>query len=240
MPDFSDQAVLDAWGANAAPWTDAVRAKKIASRKLVTDAAVIDALVQRNPRSLLDIGCGEGWLARVLSARGIDCLGIDAVPALVDAARVTGSSNHCVFQCLSYNELAAGALEKTFDVAVCNFSLIGETVTGAVIAAVPGLLNPGGALVIQTLHPVFSCGDATYADGWREGSWAGIDGDFAAPAPWYFRTLQNWIDLIVRRGLRVVRLIEPLHPDTGTPASIIFVCMANDSALDSALNGDVR
>lgn len=224
MPDFSDKAVLDAWNANASPWTDAVRGKKIASRKLVTDAAVVDAILQRQPRNLLDIGCGEGWLTRELSAHGIDCMGIDAVPALIETAGAAGGN----FQCVSYNELAAGAISRLFDVAVCNFSLIGAAATDAVFTAASRLLNRGGALIIQTLHPVTSCGDARYIDGWREGSWAGIEGNFAAAAPWYFRTLQSWVDLIVNNDLVVERMIEPLHPDTCKPASIVFVCTVNE------------
>jgi 2-polyprenyl-3-methyl-5-hydroxy-6-metoxy-1,4-benzoquinol methylase len=223
---FSDQAILDAWHANADPWTDAVRHKKIASRKLVTDAAIIDAIVGCRPRSLLDIGCGEGWLVRELSRRGIDCLGVDAVPALVDAARIAGGN----FQALSYADIAAGAISKRFDIAACNFSLIGDAATEALIATAPRLLNPGGALIIQTLHPVSGCGDAPYVDGWREGSWVGIEGDFAAPAPWFFRTLQGWVDLIRRSGLVIERLVEPLHPNTGKPASIIFACAVNGAA----------
>lgn len=224
MPDFSDKAVLDAWNANASPWADAVRGKKIASRKLVTDAAVVDAIVRQRPRSLLDVGCGEGWLVRELSTRGIDCVGIDAVPVLIEAARTAGGNFHCI----SYNELASGAISKLFDVAVCNFSLIGDTATDAVFMAIRHLLNRGGTLIIQTLHPVTSCGEESYVDGWREGSWAGIEGDFATPAPWYFRTLQSWIDLIVDNGLVVERMIEPLHPDTGKPASVIFVCTVGE------------
>lgn len=220
MKDFSDQSVLEAWHANAAPWTEAVRGRKIASRKLVTDTAIVTAVMQRQPRSVLDIGCGEGWLARELVRLGVDCLGIDAVPALVDSARSAGGR----FQCLSYEQLADGALTATFDVAVCNFSLIGDAATEAVVASTSRLLNRDGALVIQTLHPVLACGDAPYVDGWREGSWAGIGGDFGATAPWYFRTLQSWLVLFARCGFDVRQMIEPLHPETGKPASVIFVC----------------
>jgi len=226
MAEFSDSTVLDAWHANATPWIDAVRGHKIASRKLVTDAAIIDVLVKRQPRSVLDIGCGEGWLARELASRNIDCLGIDAVPELISRAGEAGGR----FQCVSYEVLATAVVAETFDIAVCNFSLIGEAATELVIASVLHLLNAGGALVIQTLHPVISCGDAPYVDGWREGSWAGIDGDFAAPAPWYFRTLESWSELFARCGWVMLNVMEPLHPDTGKPASVIFVCAAAEAA----------
>jgi SAM-dependent methyltransferase len=38
---------------------------------------------------VLDIGCGSGVLARVLTDAGYDVLGIDASPAMIDLARVT-------------------------------------------------------------------------------------------------------------------------------------------------------
>ncbi|MEW5305968.1 MAG: hypothetical protein WDW36_008476 [Sanguina aurantia] len=82
-----DSEIIDAWHANAAPWTVAVRAGDIASRRLVTDAAIIDAVLARAPRTVLDVGCGEGWLARALACRDIDVTGIDVVQALIDQAR---------------------------------------------------------------------------------------------------------------------------------------------------------
>lgn len=60
-------------------------------------------------------------------------------------------------------------------------------------------------------------------DGWREGSWAGCGDDFGAPAPWYFRTLENWRYLFAVHDLRLVTTLEPLHPMTKAPASIVFV-----------------
>ena len=57
---LSDKNVISAWLENAAPWTDAVRGKKIESRNLVTDKAIMDAVMSRRPKTVLDIGCGEG------------------------------------------------------------------------------------------------------------------------------------------------------------------------------------
>lgn len=58
--------IIDSWDKNAQPWMVAVREKQIESRNHVTDGAVIDAILSCSPRSVLDIGCGEGWLVRKL------------------------------------------------------------------------------------------------------------------------------------------------------------------------------
>lgn len=215
-----EQAIVEAWHVNAAPWMRAVRDGAIASRRLVTDAAIVETVLSRGPRSIIDLGCGEGWLMRALAAHGMDVLGVDAVPALVEQA---GSAPGCRAIALDYAALAAGALDARADAVVCNFSLLGGPSVDALLWAVPALLNPGGVLVVQTLHPWAACGDAAYRDGWRAGSWAGCGEGFGEAAPWYFRTLAGWFGAFGAAALHLLELREPLHPATGLPASAIFV-----------------
>ncbi|HEY1042223.1 MAG TPA: methyltransferase domain-containing protein [Telluria sp.] len=218
MKPLSDEKVIESWGRNAAPWTNAVRGGEIESRKLVTNQAIVDAVHSRTARTGIDIGCGEGWLVRAL--HGVAMTGVDVVPELVDIARTAGGGS---FQVLSYEDIAAGKLDATYDVAICNFSLIGEESVAGLLRAAPSFLNPDGALIVQTLHPHFACGDAPYRDGWREGSWAGFSTDFTDPPPWYFRTLESWVRMFADADLRLVEMREPLHPATGKPVSVIFI-----------------
>lgn len=216
-----ESLILDAWHANAQAWERAVREGRIESRRLATDQAILDAVLARSPRSAIDVGCGEGWLARALAGKGVQVLGVDAVPALVEAACAKGGGE---FRVMAYEEIAAGALDRRFDVVVCNFSLLGGASVDALLAALPDLLEPGGALIVQTLHPAMAGG--SYEDGWREGSWVGCGEGFGKAAPWYFRTMGSWVAVFERAGLSLVRLVEPLHPDTGCPASVIFIAVA--------------
>jgi 2-polyprenyl-3-methyl-5-hydroxy-6-metoxy-1,4-benzoquinol methylase len=216
----NDQRIIDCWQANATPWTQAVRARQIESRRLVTDQAIIDAILSRAPGTAIDIGCGEGWLARALGSAGVRVLGLDAVPSLIEQATQAGGGE---FRVTSYQEIAAGAIPLRADLLVCNFSLLGRESVDGLLRAVPGLLTARGALVIQTLHPLMACGDLPYRDGWREGSWQGFDAAFSAPAPWYFRTLESWVALLLAHGLKLLEMREPLHPDSARPASVIFI-----------------
>ena len=216
---LTDEKILDAWSQNTDPWVAAVRGREIASRALVTDSAIINAVRACAPRTGVDLGCGEGWLVRALP--DVQMVGVDAIPGLVDAARASSGGGD--FRVMSYEEIAAGGLQLTVDVAVCNFSLIGEAATAGLLRAAPSYLRPGGTLIVQTVHPLAACGDAPYADGWREGSWAGFSSDFADAPPWYFRTVASWVALFVDSGLRLMEMREPVHPETGKPVSLILM-----------------
>lgn len=217
---FSDAKIVESWGMNAQAWTVAVREGQIESRKQVTDQAIIQALLSRSPRSVLDLGCGEGWLVRELAARNIRAVGADAVPRLIEAARRAGGGD---FRAISHEAIAAGKLGDAVDIVVCNFALLGKESVEGVFRAVPALLNAHGAFVVQTLHPLMACGDLPYRDGWREGSWAGFGAAFSNPAPWFFRTLESWIRLFLDNGFRLREAREPLHPKTRKPESLILV-----------------
>jgi 2-polyprenyl-3-methyl-5-hydroxy-6-metoxy-1,4-benzoquinol methylase len=217
---LSDSKIIDSWKRNASPWISAVRSGEIESRRLVTDRAVLDAVLACEPRTVIDLGCGEGWLALSLVQNGIEVTGIDVVPQLVLAARQAGLSDCRV---LSYEEIAAGQLKLQVDAVICNFSLLGKESVEGLLRAIPTLLRPGGTLIIQTLHPLVSCGDEPYVDGWRAGSWAGFGEAFSDAPPWYFRTLHTWVELLRASGLSIRALHEPLDPRTDKPASVIFV-----------------
>ena len=73
--------MLQSWDSNAGAWTDAVRERRIASRRAGTDDAIVAAVLRTKPANVLDVGCGEGWLARALAAHGCRTVGIDATPA---------------------------------------------------------------------------------------------------------------------------------------------------------------
>lgn len=219
MPGRDETDILHSWHRNADAWTRAVREELIESRRLITDQAIVDAVLDNRPRSVLDVGCGEGWLVRALTAHGIQAIGVDAVPALIEHARERGGS----FQVAAYDDLIAGQFPQRVEAVVCNFSLLGEASVERLLAALPSLLEADGRLIVQTVHPLVACGEHAYVDGWRMEAWTGFGAAFPAPAPWYFRTLGSWVSLFAASGWQLCELREPLHPQTGRPASVIFV-----------------
>ena len=171
---------------------------------------------------MLDVGCGEGWLSRALSHQGIRTLGVDAIPELIEHARQKGEE---VYEVASYQDI----IEKkplssgSFDGAVINFALLDKEMTEALIPALVHYLGKSGMVFIQTLHPAMLSDGQPYESGWRPGSWNGMKREFTQPYDWYFRTLQDWVTLFSQSGYQLKELREPLHPQTGQPASVIFI-----------------
>lgn len=217
---YSDKNIVDSWLDNAKPWVTAVRENEIESRVLITNKAITDAILEKSPKTVLDIGCGEGWLARELNKTGVNVLGIDVIPELVATATEEGGG---IFKVISYEDLIEGAIKEKFDIIVCNFSLLGNESVNAIFKYISCMLNNGGFFIVQTIHPVTACGDFKYIDGWRKGSWAGFNNNFTNPAPWYFRTLETWENLFLHNGFTLNKIIEPVNPKTKKSASVIFI-----------------
>jgi 2-polyprenyl-3-methyl-5-hydroxy-6-metoxy-1,4-benzoquinol methylase len=223
-PDAHEQQIIRSWNVNAKPWSRAIQTGSIRSRKLVTDQAIVDAVLRVAPSRVLDLGCGEGWLARALNDLGMSVTGVDVVPELIAEAARLGPGE---FQVQDYCAIAAGQWRGgPFDAAVCNFSLLGRESVELLIGGIGGYLGHAGHLIVQTLHPVAACGDAPYQDGWRAGTWSGFGKEFSEPAPWYFRTLESWFSMLRRSGFEVLECREPTALGAVAPASVILICKA--------------
>lgn len=214
---MNEERILQAWTVNAAPWAEAVQSGTIASRVNVTNQAVLQA-VGEGPGRLLDLGCGEGWLARELGRRGWEVLGVDGAQALVDIAERLGGAEYL---CLPYEGLEQALEDRLFECVVANFSLLGDQSTADAIAAAGRLLVPGGRLVLQTVHPCWV--DDNRHEGWREETWQALGALACTPSPWYYRNLGSWLQLFKERGLSELETKEPTAPGAEQPASLIIL-----------------
>ncbi len=220
MNKLNDLQIIKSWKNNVKPWVEAIEQAQIPSRVEVTNQAIIDVVVACSPKTVMDVGCGEGWLTRALAHKGIDVLGVDVVPELLEAAKTKGGGR---FKTIKYEDFSTKVPGEKFDVIVCNFSLLGKESVEHIFKEAHNIINDGGAFIVQTIHPVVACADEPYQDGWRAGSWAGFSEKFTDPAPWYLRTMQSWGALFTANGLVLEKVIEPVNPQTNMPASIIFV-----------------
>jgi SAM-dependent methyltransferase len=105
-------------------------------------------------RRTLDLGCGEGRLARDLAALGHRVVAVDGSPRMIEAARAAAPG-------LSYHVADAGALPlaaASVDLVVAFMSLQDADDLTAAIAECARVLDAGGRLCLAIVHPLNSAG----------------------------------------------------------------------------------
>ncbi|HUP75041.1 MAG TPA: class I SAM-dependent methyltransferase [Acidimicrobiales bacterium] len=143
------------------------------------------AFVMRfEPESVLDAGCGTGRVAIELARRGVNTVGVDLDPAMLDTAQRKDPQLEWVCA-----DLASLDLDRRFDVVVMagNVMIFVEPGTEArVVARMAAHLEPGGRLIAG-----FQLGQSLGLDGYDtaaeaaglalEARYATWDGDPVTP-----------------------------------------------------------
>jgi hypothetical protein len=212
-----EQEILQSWQANANNWVHVLDNALLPARTLVTNNAIIQTIKKYNPVSVVDVGCGEGWLCRALQLHNINTIGFDAIENLVNTCIERDKTGLYFTASYNDNELIKNKIFQKASLAICNFSLIGNKSTNSVIETLALCNMP---IIIQTLHADNI--EDNQQSGWKNGSWAGMEDYFTMPYKWYYRTLEDWYVLFKNNNLNVKEVVAPIHPVTQKPASIIF------------------
>lgn len=215
---LSESELLRAWDENSESWALAIGEQLIASRAFTNDAILL-AVGDVQGLEVLDLGCGEGWLSRRLSASGARVLGVDGSRALIERAKELGSSRGETYIFVDYQDLPEVNLRVDFDLVVANFSLLGCESAEAALASIRASLKANGRFLIQTLHPkVMAREDSCWVcEDWRAFPSLGFK-----ESPWYYRTMDDWLDLLARSGFCRAQEPQIVRGRQGDLLSIIF------------------
>jgi len=114
-----EKHILHTWHQNAGPWIEAIAHYEIESRNLVTNQAVIDAVMALAPKSIWDVGCGKGWLCRAFEQKGLATYGTDAIRRLINAAAAKGGD----YRVATYEQIMEPDFmpPQNFEAVVFNF-----------------------------------------------------------------------------------------------------------------------
>ena len=117
---------------------------------VIADRTVDLALeLKPDPRTVLDIGCGTGYLLRQLSARLADScqlVGIDPAPLMIDVAQASTSDDRLRFEFGVAEQLPFP--EDFFDLVVSTTSFDHWSSQEAGLRECARVLKPGGRLVL--------------------------------------------------------------------------------------------
>jgi SAM-dependent methyltransferase len=212
---------VDLWEANAGWWQDGFTAG--ADPEYEEQILPLVASWLAGAVSVLDIGCGEGQIARLAASGGARrVVGADPTRAQVQlaAARAGGPA---------YLRAGAAALpfaSGSFDTAVACLVFEHIEAVDEAIAEVARLLGPGGRFLFLLNHPLLQTPGSGWIDDhvldppeqyWRIGpylveeySLEEVEKDVFIP--FIHRPLSRYVNALADAGLVIRRMVEPAPP----------------------------
>lgn len=176
-----------------------------------------------NCRRVLDVGTGEGQLARRLREGGVDlAVGLDPTANQVRVAAERGGGVH-------YGRAGADALpvaDASFDGVLACLVFEHIEAVDAAIAEVARVLAPGGRFVFMLNHPLLQTPNSGWIDDqmldppeqyWRIGPYL-VESNVIEEVqkdvfiPFIHRPLHRYINALIDAGLVMRRMLEPAPP----------------------------
>jgi SAM-dependent methyltransferase len=174
-------------------------------------------------RRVLDVGCGEGQVARLAVAAGArTAIGVDPTWAQVEVAAQRGGG-------AAYGRAGAARLpfaDGAFDAVVACLVFEHIRDVDAAIAEVARVLEPGGRFLFFLNHPLLQTPNSGWIDDqvldppeqyWRIGDYLLEDETIEEVEkgvfiPFIHRPLSRYLNALADRGLRLERMEEPAPP----------------------------
>lgn len=170
--------------------------------------------------SILDVGCGEGQISRLVDAGRV--VGVDPTWAQLVVARERGGGP-------SYARGTANALpiaDRSFDAVVACLVFEHIVDVDGAIAEVARVLKPGGRFAFFLNHPLLQTPNSGWIDDqildppeqyWRIGPYLEEDETMEEVVngvflPFHHRPLSRYVNAMTGCGLTIVHMLEPAPP----------------------------
>jgi len=215
---------VNSYTENADFWVKIIRENMDRYRSDLTDPAVLQAVGNIQGLRVLDAGCGEGYLSRILARQGANVTGLDACAELVDAAREEAQREGLTIDHVTADVAAIPIESASLDLVVVNHVVTDLKDPEQPFREFGRVLKPGGRIVIMMLHPCFYSAQAErkalrgYAEPTHYFSVRVVEQEFnvagitsPAKVTMWFRPLETYMDLLTQNGFVITTLNEP-HP----------------------------
>jgi len=219
MSNDEVQETRDFWNRVADDWQIQVGDDGDSNRRLNSDPALETFAGDINGLTVLDAGCGTGYLSKKLHKQGAHVTGIDFSERMIAIARARHPDLD--FRVDSCSELTT-IEDEHYDLLIANYVLMDTPNLRGTMAAFNRVLKPDGLAVLVFSHPCFPQGRATASEDGKE-VWYGwsfpyfeprkcIDppwGHFTSDFIWFHRPLSDYWKAFIAAGFAVVDFEEP-------------------------------
>jgi SAM-dependent methyltransferase len=223
------------WEDNAEAFADLIAGTGTPHHESILNPCVEELLGDVKGKSLLDAGCGEGYLARYYTKKGADVTAIDLSPSLIETSKmITDSESLEVDYRVGDVCHIESVPNETFDIVLSNLVLLNIPDLVIALKEYNRVLTTGGHLVFSIVHPAFNfygpgaweMGEKDPNTNRREGLFFKVDNyfdeeeferywrtrkgeKFPAPISFFHRTLATYLNALVTTGFNLIEFKEP-------------------------------
>ena len=180
------------------------------SRQHLLNPTIFSLLGDAAGLQILDAGCGNGYLSRMLAKRGATVTGVEPATALVQYA-IEREANEP--QGITYYEadLTRWRSTQRFDAVIANMVLMDIADYEAALDSCLYHLREGGKFIFSLTHPCFEASDSQF----REIGHIAVKSYFEQvelEQQWgnrFHRPLSDYLNALIQRGGIISAVVEP-------------------------------
>ncbi|KXH75554.1 MAG: hypothetical protein AM326_08905 [Candidatus Thorarchaeota archaeon SMTZ-45] len=225
------EQIREQWDTNADAFVDLIGGEGTPHHKKILNPCVERLLGNVKDKTLLDAGCGDGYLSRYYAKKGAIVTGVDISPKLIDVARKPGSDiDYKIADICNLEDLQ----NNSFDLVLSNLVLLNIPCLNEAIKEFHRVLKPDGVLIFSIVHPAFNfygpgswqMGEKDPKTNRRQGIYFKVDHyfeekeyqrywktrqgeDFPAPISFFHRTLSTYLNTLSSAGFHLIEFVEP-------------------------------
>lgn len=223
MNKWDTKEAIKRWNTHAEELAAGYTSQGDRSREVLLNPVLLELLGSVKNKRILDAGCGEGYLSRILAGKGAEVVGVDYSQNLLEIARKRTSKESTIEYIYGNCEDLCFLKSETFDSIVSNMVLQDLSDYESAIKEMYRLLINKGSFIFSILHPCFSTPESRWVkDENGEKLYWKVDhyfdeGPYEQPWPLgaeegvllFHRTLTSYFKTIKKAGFFLEDLIEP-------------------------------
>jgi 2-polyprenyl-3-methyl-5-hydroxy-6-metoxy-1,4-benzoquinol methylase len=222
MTEWTNEMAIQQWGSMPRELLEETAHDGDFAKRHLLNPVLLRMLGDLHRLRVLDAGCGNGYLSRMLAQRGAQVVGVEPGQSLFAFAVDTERQQPHGIRYVQADLCALPDLGAPFDAVVASMVL--PTIpdwTGAMAACVHAL-KPGGLLVFTVNHPCFERLWPTWRDH-GEYRTSRYLSEYEIPGPSavdFHRTISTYLNQLISLGCVLTEVAEPgLAPEIATDGS---------------------
>ena len=196
-----------------------------AIRRFILNPVLFELAGEVDGRSILDAGCGTGYLCRLFARRGARVTGIEPAEALYAYAVERENLEPLGIRYIQEDLCRFSPGTPAFDLVVANMVLMDIPNYRLAMRNCLAALKPGGQFIFSLLHPCFDEVDGRdFEKGYRAKGYVRIDeylGEFTVQQKvgcYFHRPLSDYLNLVIEEGCTIRKVVEPTLSPEGVEA----------------------